>query len=184
VASKDRLVEGYARALFAVAQAEGALEDVEDELFRFARTMEAEGRLREALTDPALPPERKKAMLADLLGDRATPHTVNLLGFLVEQGRVRDLSRIVDRLVALAAEQRKRAVAEVRTAVQLTKEQQKRRGAVEGHRPGRGAQGDRGRVGARRGGGPSRGPGLRRHDQGQVGGRTRAPGERVSVWQS
>jgi F-type H+-transporting ATPase subunit delta len=126
VASKDRLVEGYARALFAVAQAEGALEDVEDELFRFARTMEAEGRLREALTDPALPPERKKAMLADLLGDRATPHTVNLLGFLVEQGRVRDLSRIVDRLVALAAEQRKRAVAEVRTAVQLTKEQQKR----------------------------------------------------------
>ena len=36
----DRRIEGYARALLDIAQAEGVLDQVEDELFRFARTLE------------------------------------------------------------------------------------------------------------------------------------------------
>jgi F-type H+-transporting ATPase subunit delta len=44
---------------------------------------------------------------------------VSIIGFLVEQGKTRDLTAIVDELVALASEQRDAAVAEVRTAVQL-----------------------------------------------------------------
>jgi F-type H+-transporting ATPase subunit delta len=130
VARSADLVEGYARALFAVAQAEGALEDVEDELFRFARSLETQPRLRDALTDPALPVERKEAVLDDVLGDRANRHTVGLLRFLVQQGRVRDLVRIAERLVALAAEQRRLAVAEVRTAVPIDRERQERLAAA------------------------------------------------------
>lgn len=126
MADKDTLIEGYARGLFAVAEAEGALDDVADELFRFARTVEAESALRDALSDMSLPADRKKAVLAELLGERANPHTVNLLGFLVDQGRARDLGRIVDRLVALAAEQRSQVVAEVRTAVPLKADQRRR----------------------------------------------------------
>jgi F-type H+-transporting ATPase subunit delta len=113
-------IRGYAQALFSVAEAEDALETVEDELFRFARALEQEARLRESLTDPALPVERKKAVLNDILGDRASPHTISIVGFLVEQGKARELTAIVDELVALAAERRKAAVAEVRTAVELT----------------------------------------------------------------
>ena len=112
-------IRGYAQALFSVAQAEDALEDVQDELFRFARALDQENQLRETLTDPALPIERKKAVVQDILGDRASPHTVSIIGFLVEQGRARDLTAIVDELGALASEQRDAAVAEVRTAVQL-----------------------------------------------------------------
>jgi F-type H+-transporting ATPase subunit delta len=130
VARGADLVEGYARALFAVAEAEGALEKVEDELFRFARTLEAESGLRDALSDPALPVDRKEAVLDDLLGERANPHTVGLLKFLVQRGRARDLVRISERLVALAAEQRRRAVAEVRTAVPLDGDQQERLAAA------------------------------------------------------
>jgi len=115
-------VRGYAQALFSVADAEEALDTVEDELFRFARVLEKERDLRDALTDPALPADRKKAVLADVLGERANPHTVNLLGFIVDQGRARDLGAIVDDLVALAAERRQSAVAEVRTAIPLDKE--------------------------------------------------------------
>jgi F-type H+-transporting ATPase subunit delta len=112
--------------MFSVAEAEDALDAVEDELFRFARALEKQQRLREALTDPALPAERKRAVLVDLLGERANPHTVNLLAFIVEQGRARDLGAIVDEVVALAAERRQAAVAEVRTAVPLGAEQRKR----------------------------------------------------------
>jgi len=125
VAEKDRLIRGYAQAIFAVAEAEGDLEQVEDELYRFARTVEREGELREALTDPGLPPERKKAILEDILGQRANRHTVALLGFLVDQGRAKDLPKIMDALAEVAAERRRQVVAEVRTAVPLDEERRR-----------------------------------------------------------
>jgi F-type H+-transporting ATPase subunit delta len=124
--ARKEAIRGYAEAMFSVAEAEDALEAVENELFRFARALEGQQGLRDALTDPALPADRKRAVLADVLGDRANPHTVNLLGFVVEQGRARDLPAIVDELVALAAERRRAAVAEVRTAIPLDAERRER----------------------------------------------------------
>jgi F-type H+-transporting ATPase subunit delta len=118
VARKEQ-IRGYAQAMFSVAEAEDALDEVEDELFRFARALDREHPFRDALTDPALPADRKRALLTEVLGERVNPVTVNLLGFIVEQGRARDLGAIVDELVALAAERRQSAVAEVRTAVPL-----------------------------------------------------------------
>jgi F-type H+-transporting ATPase subunit delta len=119
VAEKASVIRGYAQALFAVAEAEGELEQVEDELYRFGKAVERQPKLREALTDPALPSDRKKSVIEELLGDRASPHTISLLGFLVDSGRAKDLSRIIDAMVALAAERRSHAVAEVRTAIPL-----------------------------------------------------------------
>jgi F-type H+-transporting ATPase subunit delta len=124
--ARKEAIRGYAEALFSVAEAEEALEVVEDELFRFARALEREQRLRDALTEPTLPAERKRAVLGDVLGERANPYTVNLLRFLVEQGRARELSAIVDELVALAADRRQAAVAEVRTAVPLDADHRER----------------------------------------------------------
>jgi F-type H+-transporting ATPase subunit delta len=126
VPDKDRLIEGYAQALFAVAEAEGSLEEVEDELFRFGKALDRAPQLRDALTDPALPVDRKKAVIHELLGDRASPHTVNVLGFLMEQGRAKDVSRIVAALAEIAAEQRRKAVAEVRSAIPLDGPRRKR----------------------------------------------------------
>lgn len=125
MATDDR-IRGYAQALFAVAEAEGALEDVEAQLFGFSRTVEAQPQLREALTDIHLPADRKRAVVEELLGDSAHPQSVNLLAFIVEQGRARDLSAIVDEMVRMAAERREQAVAEVRTAVPLDAGQRER----------------------------------------------------------
>ncbi len=47
----DNRIEGYARGLFEIARAEGTLDVVEDELFRFARSFEGSDSLRSALTD-------------------------------------------------------------------------------------------------------------------------------------
>ena len=126
MARREDLTRGYAHALFSVAEAEGVLNDVGDELFRFARALEKETRLRNALTDIALPAERKRKVLRDVLGKKANVHTVNLLAFVVEQGHARDLGAIVDELVRMAAERRQHAVAEVRTAVALSAQQRKR----------------------------------------------------------
>lgn len=117
--TKDPRIQGYARALFEVATAEGALADVEDDLFRFARLLEQETRLREGLTDIGVPAERRAAMAAELLADKASPHTINLIRFVIESGRARELTAIVDSLVEMAAAERAKSVAEVRSAVPL-----------------------------------------------------------------
>jgi F-type H+-transporting ATPase subunit delta len=124
--AKDAMIRGYAEALFAVAEAEGETEAVESQLFAFAKLLETQPEVREALVDPALPAENKKGLISDALGERANPIAVNLLGFLAEQGRGRELGRIVEELVAVSAERRAHAVAEVRSAVPLDEEQRAR----------------------------------------------------------
>jgi F-type H+-transporting ATPase subunit delta len=119
VAERDKVIHGYAGALFTVADAEGELDRVEDELYRFGKEVEGQPKLREALTDPALPAERKKSVIAEILAGKASRHTVAMLGFLLEQGKAKDLPKIMEALAQVAAEQRNRAVAEVRSAVPL-----------------------------------------------------------------
>ena len=117
--AKDDVVRGYAQAVLSLAEAEGDPIAIVDELFDFSKVVEANPELREALTDAALPAENKKATIADVLGERSNPHTRGILGFLVEQGRGRDLVRIVDEVAREAAERRSHVVAEVRSAVPL-----------------------------------------------------------------
>jgi F-type H+-transporting ATPase subunit delta len=124
--TNDDVIDGYAGALFAVARAEGALPDVEDELYAFAKALEANTPLREALTDASLPPDNKKAVIGDILGERANPLTASLLGFVVDTGRAREIPKIVQRLAELAASEREHALAEVRTAVALSEAQRVR----------------------------------------------------------
>ena len=71
----DARIQGYARALFEVARAEGSLDEVEDELFRFARSFESSDELRNALTDEQIPAEKRQAIIEDLLGGKATATT-------------------------------------------------------------------------------------------------------------
>jgi F-type H+-transporting ATPase subunit delta len=118
VATRE-LVKGYASALFSIAEAEGSLERVSDELFRFSRAMEQSGQLRSALTDIAVPSERKQAVVGEILGEKAHPLTSNLVNLLVSQGRARDVQGISEELARLTAESRSRVLAEVRSAVQL-----------------------------------------------------------------
>jgi F-type H+-transporting ATPase subunit delta len=114
----------YATALVAVAEAEGDLAKVEDELFAFAKAAEQNPALREALTDEALPVDNRQALVRDILGPRANKTTVTLISFVIESAR--DLSKIADAVVQLAASSREHAVAEIRSAVPLTDKQRER----------------------------------------------------------
>jgi F-type H+-transporting ATPase subunit delta len=122
----DARIEGYARALFEIARAEGTLDEVEDELFRFARSYESSDSLRSALTDDMVPAAKRQAIVEDLLGGKATSTTTQLVSMVVGSGRGRDLPAIIDNLVERAASSKSLAVAEVRTAVPLNSDQQAR----------------------------------------------------------
>jgi len=117
----DRVI-GYAAGLLELARAEGVVARVGDELYRIARALETSADLRLTLGDPRLPLERKHGVVADLLGGRVLPLTLNLVNFVVAAGRSRDLPAIADALAAKAAAERDRVIAEVRTAFELDEE--------------------------------------------------------------
>jgi F-type H+-transporting ATPase subunit delta len=118
--------EAYANAFLEVARADGRLEHVEDDLFRFARTFASNDALRMALTDPQLPVERRIAVVEELMGGKALATSVALASMAVAAGHAGELPDIVDRFVELAAAERKHEVAEVRSAIALDEEQTQR----------------------------------------------------------
>jgi F-type H+-transporting ATPase subunit delta len=117
------LVQGYAEALFRVLQAEGELDRVENELYHFGKTLESNHELRQALSDQAVPRDKRVQVVEEILEGKASPHTIGLITFIVAQGRARQLPQILEELSDLAAEARQHVVAEVRSAVSLDEKQ-------------------------------------------------------------
>lgn len=112
-------IDGYAAAVLAFAQAEGELQTVEREFSAVARAIETSGELRDALSDPLVPEERKQSMIEALLEGKASSTTINLVSLVVAQGHGSDIPAVADRLAGQAAATRQREVAEVRSAVPL-----------------------------------------------------------------
>ena len=112
-------VDAFATAMLEVARVSGQLSGVEDDLFRFARTFEGSDDLRMALTDPQLPIERRISVIEQLMGDKALQTSTALVSMVVATGQSAELPAIVGRFVELAASERDREVAEVRSAIPL-----------------------------------------------------------------
>jgi F-type H+-transporting ATPase subunit delta len=109
------------------AEAAGHLEDVEDELFRFGRIVESNAELSLALSDLSVPASRKSGLIERLLDGRANPVTIRLVQRAVTRGeKGRTLDRVIDELVALAAERRQRKIAVVQVAQPLDPNQTER----------------------------------------------------------
>ncbi len=115
----DELIHGYAEALFRIVQAEGELDRVEDELFRFGKLLDSNHELKQALSDRSIEKDQRQKVLEEILSGKVSPHTLGLLEFIVAQGRARQLPQILDELSDLAAEARNAVVAEIRSAVPL-----------------------------------------------------------------
>ncbi len=120
----------YAEALLGIITAEGAVDEVTDELFRFARTLEGNDELWSALADPRIPAERRQQIVQDLLGGKASDITVSVVSFVAGTGRARELPSIVDRLVASSARAAAKQLAEVRVARPIDEEQRSRLAAA------------------------------------------------------
>jgi F-type H+-transporting ATPase subunit delta len=98
----------------------GESDDVEDELFRFGRIVEANAALRAALADPALPDENKVSLVNALVEDKARPVTVRLLTQVATRPRGRSPEDAIADYTDIASRRRARLVARVTTAVGLT----------------------------------------------------------------
>jgi F-type H+-transporting ATPase subunit delta len=114
------------QATFTGADRDGALDEVEDELFRFGRILDAEPELQTALGDRSASAERRQELLDTLVADRVRPATRRLLDRAVGAPRGRSLERTIEDLCDQAAARRDRSVARVRSAVPLSDDEQER----------------------------------------------------------
>jgi F-type H+-transporting ATPase subunit delta len=110
------------------AEREGALDDVEDEIFRFGRTVASSTELRSALTSRTATAAAKSELLHSLLDGKARPATERLIIRLVTRPRGRSLEGGLENLSKLAAGRRDRSVAVVTSAVPLSDRQKQRLG--------------------------------------------------------
>jgi F-type H+-transporting ATPase subunit delta len=114
------------RAVLGVAEKNGSLDSVEDELFRFGRILDREPALSALLADESTPADKRVELLSGLLGGKVTPVTATLLEQTVRIPRGRHLDRAAEELSELTAARRDRYVAHVRTATRLSDGQEQR----------------------------------------------------------
>ena len=116
--------------VLAVAHRQGAIEDVEDELFRVGRLVDREARLRTLLGDLAVPAARRVELLRSVIAGKVHPATERLLVRAVQAPHGIALDRAAEQLAELAAQRRQRSVARVSTPVALADAQQERLAAA------------------------------------------------------
>lgn len=121
----DALEEASVAAHVARADSEGRLDDLEDNLFRFARIVEGNPALRDALTDRAVPFEGKRGLVRDLVGDKVDASTSALVQQAVA-GRHRSLPAVLARYQRIAASRRDSMIATVWVAAPLSEEHRER----------------------------------------------------------
>jgi F-type H+-transporting ATPase subunit delta len=117
-------------ALLSSAERAGRLDSVEDELFRFARTVAADVSLRDAFAARTTGADRKARLATSLLEGRVAPETLRLAVQAATAPRGLRTEQVLERYLEAAAGRRRQLVAEVVAATPLTEAQRTRLGAV------------------------------------------------------
>jgi len=110
--------------LLAAAERDGALDEVEDELFRVERTLDAQSDLTTLLDEQTASAERRQGLLEQIIGGKVNPATLALLKHAVASRRKRSIVLAIDDLIEAASARRERSVARVVSAIPLTDQQQ------------------------------------------------------------
>jgi F-type H+-transporting ATPase subunit delta len=128
--SADAVATLAIRADLAVAERDGRLDEVEDELFRLGRLLDSNGDLALALANGRVPADKRVALVDGLLSGKVDPTTYRLVGRLVANPRGRSISAGLTEIGKEAAARRERLIAYVTAAVPLTEQQRDRLAAV------------------------------------------------------
>lgn len=120
-------VEHIARlSLLVRAESEGQIEDVEDQLFRFSRILDAEPRLISLLSEYTAPVEGRINLLNGVLARRASKNTADLLRQTLDLLHGERADEAVRELANMAVSRRGEVVAHVRAAAELSDTQRGR----------------------------------------------------------
>ncbi|MEW1956205.1 F0F1 ATP synthase subunit delta [Kineococcus sp. NPDC059986] len=113
-------------AVVTQAERSGHLDALEDELFRFSRTIAGNAQLRDALADRTAPDANRASLVSRLLLDKAAPETVQLARRVAVSPRGMRAERLLEEWVEVVAARREQLVAHVVSATPLSETQRER----------------------------------------------------------
>jgi F-type H+-transporting ATPase subunit delta len=116
--------------LLHAAETDGVLDEIEDELFRLERILDANSRLMTLLDEVSVSAERRVALLRSILAGKVHDATEALVEHAVASPRRRSVQFAISDLLAAAAARRDRSIARVSSAVPLTSAQETRLAAA------------------------------------------------------
>ncbi|GAA1934920.1 F0F1 ATP synthase subunit delta [Microbacterium aoyamense] len=134
--SASDLVDGVEELAIRAAALAAPAADVEDELFRFSRTIAANPELELALGSRIGESSAKGELVEKLIGGKASTSTTLIAASLVQQPRERRVRQLLSRATKLVADQRGRVVATAYAAVPLSDAQVDRLAAALSQRYG------------------------------------------------
>lgn len=132
----DALDDLSVQAEVAYADAQGKLDEIEDELFRLDRVVTAERALSDKLSDRNIPAGPRQELIRGLLAGKADAVTVRLAERAVD-GRGRSFAASMRSYQVAAATRRNASIATVRVAADLTEGERTRLADVLGRQYGR-----------------------------------------------
>ncbi|BDI33191.1 ATP synthase subunit delta [Capsulimonas corticalis] len=118
-----RVAKRYAAALFSVAQRDGILDSVAEDLTLIERFLAEVPYLRAVLLQPLVSDEQKSKVASDAFGDRVTATTLSFLQLLIRKGREELVGETIRDFRELLAEFHNTVEASAATAVALTADQ-------------------------------------------------------------
>lgn len=122
----DAITDVSHQAAFIGAEKDGSFGAVEEDIFRFSRTLDANGELEQALSDSSAPLEKRQQLLSRLIDGKVNPVAGALLHSVLTNPRGQSMHNSVQGLVEDAAGRRRRSVAIVKSPVALSEAQEQR----------------------------------------------------------
>ncbi|MBE3586829.1 MULTISPECIES: F0F1 ATP synthase subunit delta [Desulfofundulus] len=127
---KGAVAQRYAQALYELAETQGLVDQVEQELKSVEEIVASSREFQKVLYHPRITAQEKKDVLKNIFSGKVSPITENFLFLLVDRQREAFLSDIVDYYISLANRARNIVKAEVTSAIELTREEKKKLGEV------------------------------------------------------
>ncbi|MBD2022093.1 F0F1 ATP synthase subunit delta [Leptolyngbya sp. FACHB-36] len=117
------VLEPYAQALMSLAQSQNLMEPFGENVNALLSLLRDSEDLNQFLESPLVPPDSKKAVLQQVVGDQVHPYMKNFLMLLVDRRRIQFLGGICKQYQALLRELNQTVLAEVTSTVELNDEQ-------------------------------------------------------------
>ncbi|CAG4929386.1 ATP synthase F1 subunit delta [Acidithrix sp. C25] len=119
-------VRAYGRALLESMDGPGAIGAAEEMIFDFRNLVEANPKLRRALSGIGTNASQRVGIVDDLLGhgsDDTSQKFIEIMRFCASAGRIRDIVDVLDKIITIAAHLRNTKIAHVRVAKALDDQQ-------------------------------------------------------------
>ncbi|MEH2071794.1 MAG: ATP synthase F1 subunit delta [Nostoc sp.] len=118
------IAQPYAQALLSIAQSKNLTEEFGEDARTLVSLLSTNKELENFLGNPFIQPENKKSLIRQIVGESANPYLRNFLLVLVDKRRIAFLEPILQQYLALLRQLNQTVLAEVTSAVPLTKAQQ------------------------------------------------------------